>query len=214
MILSLIVRSVCQWLRLLAAALPRLAMGTMDQFFGRIVRAFPFELGLPREFRLMDEAAQEENRRRTLDRLFAAAADTPETFAQFIELLRQESRNRAGQSVLRTLSSAAAGLQESYLATPPDVVWGDPDTIWPQGAAILAAPPVAAAAEDLWREIETTHPQLGAAAHAQWRAWLDLAIAHRPPRRMPEALEKFVGSKLRGHSEDADTGEAYVPVGR
>ena len=202
------------WLRLLAATLPRLAMGTMDQFFGRIVRAFPFELGLPREFRLTDQAAQEENRRRTLDRLFAAAADTPETFAQFVELLRQESRNRAGQSVLRTLSSAAAGLQESYLATPPDIVWGDPDTIWPQGAIILMAPSVAAAAEDLWREIETTHPQLGPGAHAQWRAWLDLAIAHRPPRRMPEALYKFVSSKLSGHSEDSKSGEAYIPVGR
>ena len=65
-----------EWLRHLTAALPRLAMGTMDGFFGRIVRAFPFELGLGREFRLLDEAGLAEHRRLALDRLFDAAAAT------------------------------------------------------------------------------------------------------------------------------------------
>ena len=38
------------WVHKLIDALPRLSMGTMDQFFGRIVRGFPLELGLSREF--------------------------------------------------------------------------------------------------------------------------------------------------------------------
>ena len=58
-------------LRSLVDALPRLSMGTLDQYFGRIVRAFPFELGLSREVELLDDADKEDVQRRTLERLFA-----------------------------------------------------------------------------------------------------------------------------------------------
>ena len=53
-------------LRRLVDALPRLSMGTLDQYFGRVVRAFPFELGLAREVELLDDAGKEENQRRAL----------------------------------------------------------------------------------------------------------------------------------------------------
>ena len=201
------------WLRQLTAALPRLSMGTMDGFFGRIVRAFPFELGLGREFRLLDEAGIEEHRRLALDRLFAAAAGTKNGLDQLVELLRQESRNRSDRSVLGTIESAAAGLQQNYLDTPSAVAWGDADRVWPDHDGILTASSVEDAVRALRDEIATTHPDLGTKAKAQWNAWFDLALAHRPPRRMDEKLEKFLAEKLAGHSEDRNTGELYVPVG-
>jgi ATP-dependent helicase/nuclease subunit A len=202
-----------EWLRHLTAALPRLAMGTMDGFFGRIVRAFPFELGLGREFRLLDEAGLEEHRRLALDRLFDAAAATKGGLDQLVELLRQESRNRSDRSVLGTIESAAASLQQNYLETPPDVAWGDADRIWPAHDGILAAGSVADAVRELRDEIAATHPDLGVKATTQWDEWFDLALTHRPPRRMDEKLEKFLTEKLAGHSEDKKTGEPYVPVG-
>ncbi|MBJ7392087.1 MAG: UvrD-helicase domain-containing protein, partial [Chthoniobacterales bacterium] len=64
-------RELCiAWVHKLIDALPRLSMGTMDQFFGRIVRGFPLELGLSRDFELLDDAAQQENLRVTLEQLF------------------------------------------------------------------------------------------------------------------------------------------------
>ena len=128
-----------QWLRHLTAALPRLSMGTMDGFFGRIVRSFPFELGLGREFRLLDEAGLEEHRQLALEHFFAAAAETQGGLDQLVELLRQESRNRSDRSVFGTIESAARGLQQCFLETPPGVAWGDPDLIWPDGTGILSA---------------------------------------------------------------------------
>lgn len=201
------------WLRQLTAALPRLSMGTMDGFFGRIVRAFPFELGLGREFRLLDEAGLEEHRRLALDRLFVSAAGTKGGLDQLVELLRQESRNRSDRSVLDTIESAAAGLQQNFLDTPSDVAWGDADRIWPGHDGILTASSVEDAVRALRDEIAATHPDLGTKAKAQWNAWFDLTLAHRPPRRMDEQLEKFLAEKLAGHSEDKKTGELYVPVG-
>jgi ATP-dependent exoDNAse (exonuclease V) beta subunit len=130
-----------------------------------------------------------------------------------VELLRQESRNRSDRSVLGTIESAAAGLQQNYLDTPSAVAWGDADRIWPAHDGILAASSVKDAVRALRDEIANTHPDLGSKAKAQWNAWFDLALAHRPPRRMDEKLEKFLAEKLAGHSEDRNTGELYIPVG-
>jgi ATP-dependent exoDNAse (exonuclease V) beta subunit len=202
------------WLRRLVGVLPRLSMGTMDQFFGRIARAFPFELGLGREFQVMDEAAREEARRRALDEFFRGAVETPQGLARFVELLRQQSRNKSGQSVLRTIERAAASLHEGYLDSPKGMVWGDAASIWPEGSAILSAAPVEEAAADFWEEAKAANPGLGDEARAQWERWLELACAHRPPRRMDESLEKFATDKLVNASMDNKSGELYVPVGR
>ncbi len=202
-----------EWLRRLTAALPRLSMGTMDGFFGRIVRSFPFELGLGRDFRLLDEGGLQERRPQARERFFAAAAETEGGLGQLVELLRRESRNRSGRSVFRTVESAARALQQSYLDTPADVVWGDADGIWPGGSVILAAGPVDAAVQALRAEIAATNPGLGSKARAQWDAWLELALDHRPPRRMDPELDKFLKEKLAGEKEDKKNGEFYVPVG-
>ncbi len=201
-----------EWLRLLTTSLPRLSMGTMDGYFGRVVRAFPFELGLGREFRLLDDAGLEEQRRLALDRFFTVAAGADGGLDQLVELLRQQSRNRSDRSVHSTIESAARSLQQSYLDTPADVKWGDPDTIWP-GAGILDAGPVEDAVRALREGIAATNPDLGPNARARWDMWLALAEAHRPPRRMDGELEKFVSEKLVKTSADKTTGESYVPVG-
>lgn len=201
-----------EWLRQLAASLPRLSMGTMDGYFGRIVRAFPFELGLGREFRLLDNAALEEQRRVALDRFFSAAAGAEGGIDQLVDLLRQQSRNRSDRSVHGTVESAARRLQQSYLDTPAGVKWGDAAVIWPSGG-ILDAGPVGAAVRGLREAVAVTNPELGANARARWETWLALAEAHRPPRRMDPELEKFLVEKLGKTSTDKTTGESYVPVG-
>lgn len=201
------------WLRHLTAALPRLAMGTMDGFFGRILRAFPFELGLGREFRLLDNAALEEHRQMVLDRFFASATTDQNGLDQLVELLRQQTRLHSGQRVHSVIEQAVTSLQQSYLETAPGVTWGDPQTIWPQGSPLLAAPAVPAAIAALRLEMQATHPDLGDTARAQWETWFELAAAHRPPRRMDEKLLYFLAEKLTGGTVDKKSGGIYVPVG-
>ena len=178
-------------LRSLVDALPRLSMGTLDQYFGRIVRAFPFELGLSKEIELLDDADKEEIQRRTLEHVFAEATEK-QGLDEFIETLRQQSRARADQSALKNISTAASSLQEKFIETPKERWWGNVDAIWPGGSAILSAEEVKSAAGKFHREALRSNTQLDDAAKANLAEWIQEAINHRPPQRFSKALTAFV----------------------
>jgi ATP-dependent exoDNAse (exonuclease V) beta subunit len=194
-------------LRALVQALPRLSMGTLDQYFGRIVRAFPFELGLSKEVELLDEADKEENQRRTLERLFAEAAEK-KGLAEFIETLRQQSRRRADQSALKAISRAASSLQEKFIETPEDRPWGDAKAIWPGGSALIDADDVATACAKFAAAVQETNRGLSQDAKTIIEGSLQLAKEHRPPKRMGKPLAAFV-KKLT--DEGRGTGKSAVP---
>lgn len=158
--LSAVSREQClHWMRRLIAALPRLSMGTMDQFFGRIVRGFPFELGLARDFELLNDAAQQENLYLTLDRLFREATASKEDLRELFELLRQSGRNRSDASALRLLRDSVMRLHAQIVETPEDVTWGDPEKIWgDQGCAeFLTTRRPAQVAQDFFEEMTKVH---------------------------------------------------------
>ena len=202
-----------QLLRVLVQTLPRLSMGTLDQYFGRIVRAFPFELGLSKEVELLNDADKEENQRRTLDRLFADAAKE-KGLDEFIETLRQQSRNRSDQSALNAISRAAASLQEKFIETPKNRPWGDSHAIWPNGLAILDAEDVVTAADKFCDEVFATNRHLDDQSRATFGEWLKAAKEHRPPKRMSKLLDTFV-KKLtdKGLGKGRAT-EEYIPIGK
>ncbi|MEX1045346.1 MAG: UvrD-helicase domain-containing protein, partial [Chthoniobacterales bacterium] len=144
-----------EWMHKLIDALPRLSMGTMDQFFGRIVRGFPFELGVAREFELLDDAAQQENLRVTLERLFREGTSDKEALADLLEMLRQSNRNRSGASALRDLQDDVSKLHAQIAGPSKNVAWGDARTIWakPEENQFLSAPPLAQAAPAFLQEV-------------------------------------------------------------
>jgi len=201
-------------LRALVDALPRLSMGTLDQYFGRIVRAFPFELGLSREVELLDDADKEELQRRTLERVFAEATEK-KGLEELIETLRQQSRNRAEQSALKSVSRAASSLHEKFIETPGDRPWGKQDIIWPGGSAILNADDVKTAA-DKFRQaaFAQNDPKLDEKAKATIEGWLALAVAHHPPRRISGPLAAFVKKLTDAGRGTGQSDEPYIAIGR
>ena len=199
-------------LRALVEALPRLSMGTLDQYFGRIVRAFPFELGLSKEVELLDDADREEIQRRTLEQVFAEATEN-KGLDEFIETLRQQSRARADQSALRNISAAASSLQEKFIETPKERSWGKVDAIWPRGSAILSAEEVKSAADKFHKEALRTNTQLEDEAKAMLEGWLEEASNHRPPKRMSKPLTAFLKKLTDAGLGKGDADEDYIPLG-
>jgi len=201
-------------LRSLVDALPRLSMGTLDQYFGRIVRAFPFELGLSKEVELLDEADREENQWRTLEHLFSEAA-AKQGLDEFIETLRQQSRNEGDQSALKSISRAAASMHERFTETPERRAWGDRKAIWPaDNCRILLADDVSVAAEKFRAAaFAQTNPRLDDKARGKIEDGLQLALAHQPPRRMSKSLKAFLKKLTDAGLGEGDAAEDYIAFG-
>jgi|FLOH01.1.fsa_nt_gi ATP-dependent helicase/nuclease subunit A len=184
------------WVHKLIDALPRLSMGTMDQFFGRIVRGFPLELGLSREFELLDDATQQENLRVTLERLFREGSKDKKALGDLLELLRQSNRNRSGASALRDLQEDITKLHAQIAGPSKNVAWGDEHTIWakPEENRFLSAPPLAEVAPAFLKEVlGTQKDELGDDFHAYLEDMVERAVRRAPDAGLGTHLTGFLG---------------------
>ena len=200
-------------LRRLASDLGGLMMGTIDSLFARIARVFPLESGISGDFAILGATDLGAAREEAVAALFAEYAGDARRFDVFIDLVRQQSRRRSERDVFRALLEAVTRFHDTYLRTPPGVVWGDRDRIWPDGCALLEAGPPGAAADALWSAIETTHGDLAEEAVAQWRAALDEVRAWKPGQPWSAGLKKFIDARLCKFSIDRKSGEEYLPIG-
>ena len=119
-------------LRQLIDKLPLLTLGTLDSFFGRILRAFPFECGLAGDVAILDDHLQGVLRRQVLAEVFRHQGRNEKGFAEFLDIIRKQSRNREGRDVSGALDREIEALHERFLLTPKGKPWGDPSTIWHQ----------------------------------------------------------------------------------
>ena len=161
-----------QHLRQLVEKLPVLTLGTLDSFFGRILRAFSFEYGVAHEVTVIDDHLQGVLRRQVLSEVFRAQIRDDNDFEEFLELIRQQNRNREGRDVSRALNHAVEVLHERFLLTPPDKPWGSSSTIWPEGSPLLATADILDLAGKFERELWRLHPNMQAKDRDDWQAWL------------------------------------------
>ena len=126
-------------LRAVVEAMPRLSLGTLDGFFARVVRSFPFELGLTGEFQIMEEAAARRERRRVQRRMFAAAGEPDAAQREFIEAFKRATFGVDEKRLARLLDEFLDAHGDTFLAAPEASRWGQAGLIWPDGCPGLAA---------------------------------------------------------------------------
>ncbi|HEY5811916.1 MAG TPA: UvrD-helicase domain-containing protein, partial [Terrimicrobiaceae bacterium] len=160
-------------LRQLVDKLPLLTLGTLDSFFGRVLRAFPFECGIASEVRIIDDHLQSVLRRQVLAEIFRDQLGDATGFGQFLDLIRQQSRNREGRDVSGALAREIESLHERFLLTPANKLWGDSSTIWPQGSPLLEAGNLSQAVEGFARELFGPHGQMAQIHFADWQNHFD-----------------------------------------
>jgi ATP-dependent helicase/nuclease subunit A len=126
-------------LRAVTEAMPKLRLGTLDSFFARIARAFPFELGLTGEFEILQEHAARLERQRVLRRMFTRAGGLDAAQKEFIEAFKRATFGVEEKQLGRLLDAFLDQHQEIYLAAPDQELWGNPARIWPEGNPWLAS---------------------------------------------------------------------------
>ena len=188
-------------LRQLVEKLPVITLGTLDSFFGRILRAFAFEYGVAHEVTIIDDHLQGVLRRQVLTEVFRAQLRVDNDFEEFLELIRQQNRNREGRNVSRALDYAVKVLHERFLLTPPERPWGSSSTIWPEGCPLLAAADIFNLAAKFERELWRLHPNMETTDREDWQAWL------REVRALQSgvaASERMIGFAVRSQDPPSD----------
>lgn len=124
-------------LRAVADAMHRLRLGTLDSFFARIARAFPFELGLTGDFELLEENTARFERRRVLERMFARVGEISAAQHDFIEAFKRATFGTQEKRLSARLEAYLDEHQEVYLGAPFERLWGMQKRIWPRDCAWL-----------------------------------------------------------------------------
>ena len=178
-------------LRQLIDKLPLLTLGTLDSFFGRILRAFPFECGLAGEVAILDDHLQGVLRRQVLADVFRHQGRNEEGYAEFLDLIRKQSRNREGRDVSGALDREIEGLHERFLLTPSDKPWGDLSSIWPEKCSILEGGGLSSLPEEFERELFEFHTDMEDRHRGDWESRFREMRALRTGSAAPDKLIKF-----------------------
>lgn len=162
-------------LRAMVGAMHRLALGTLDGFFARVVRAFPLELGLGGDFEILQEHGARLERQRVLRQLFArTGGDLDDAQKEFVEAFKRATFGAEEKRLAARLDQFIDLHQEVYLSAPDGEAWGNRLRIWP--------------AKSVWLD---TKDDARAAASAI-RAWAATACASEEQRaRWDDFIEAF-----------------------
>ena len=131
-------------LRKVTEDLDRLEMGTLDSFLFRLVKSFAPELGLNREVKVLDEAAEEREESEVLGELAAALGSDAKVRAQ---LRRDLVGGEKGSAPADPLQAEVRELQEAERIwhEEPGAIWGGEKELFPHGQ-----PQAAKVAEPAW----------------------------------------------------------------
>lgn len=113
----------------LVGEMGRLQLGTIDSFFGKIVGAYPFELGLSRPHRVMDDFEQDQARQQVMGRLLASSDEDQAT--RLLHIYKQLTWGVEEKNVYRMFDESLKDYQSVYLEKMDLDCWGMPRRIFP-----------------------------------------------------------------------------------
>lgn len=201
--------------RLLATVISRmhvLALGTLDSFFVRIARSFPFELGLDGEFDLLDDYGIRFERDRVYRHVLVPDGDAAESRRAFLQAFQEATWGHEEVRLRRRLDDFVSEWHERLPEAPSPRLWGNPETIWPGGAPWRAGDGSRAElCAEVRRCLEAA--EMRDSQRATWAAFLDAAQQFTPGAKMTSSFEGFL-QKLLDARDDLHRGSATITVAR
>ncbi len=202
----------CQALEGLTARLPFLMLGTLDSFFIRLARSFPFELGLSGEFTLLDEHQLGVEKLRVYERVFAPDDRATGARAEFRRAFTEATFGKDEIRVRALLDDFVKQWHDEFLATPDPDKWGNPQRIWP------VKPPVPGPEIDRAATIRRIRGGLERVPlkdkhRERWDAFLEAAAGHQPGVPFAEP-NQYLWKRLIPMLKDLVTGSAVLKMDR
>ncbi len=201
-------------LRTLVDGLNRLRVETLDSFTARILRRFPFELGIPPGFTLMDTegAVAAAVQQRIMDGIFRQDSSDRHTQRDFLSAFKQANLGRQNKQVEENLTAFITKYHTHIRALPHPHLWGHREVIWPHGTPWLDTPiDVDYAASDLRRLLGQS--ELSDDAGRRWDVFI--AAASRYTANSPWSQEiRYMFEKLCPCIDDLRAGTGRIKLNR
>lgn len=195
-------------LRAMTAAMHRLALGTLDGFFARVVRAFPLELGLGGEFEILQEHGARRERQRVLRELFTRpGGELDDAQREFMEAFKRATFGAEEKRLAARLDQFIDQHQNLYLDAPDGASWGQPERIWPEGSHWLEGGGDAKGAAQVlrrWAEGACANEKQRARWDdflAAWEAWSPGAMLPAPLLYVLEKAVEVWEALIKGETE-------------
>ncbi|MGI8602826.1 MAG: UvrD-helicase domain-containing protein [Verrucomicrobiales bacterium] len=203
-------------LRAMIQDMPRLALGTLDSFFARLLRAFPFEFGLGGPFTLTDEAMAAGQRLRVYRRLFRPEVETSTDESGFLRAFRLATIGREERNITDRLEGFIGRCHGLCLEVWEEAKWGSAVAGWkPFGEIVLGRNGRAALSEACERLDQAIERER--CSEVQREAWREIAllIRHREPGTpLDGRLNRFFTKKIGRNWEELGIGNVEFPMGR
>lgn len=194
-----------RWLMKMVSAMNDLRIGTMDSFFGALVKAFAFELGLPPRQELLEGASLEAAREEALDHAFDLLNRDDEGRSAFREAFKLATSDKARQ-VRRAIHEMVEHDHKVYVEEPSEAAWGHRERIWTKDAPWwLDAPANPAVLEDRLDAFMARHVEGGGHAASYKEAWRKMAGALKAGK-WDEALGNTLPKRLLEGIDDLSRG--------
>ena len=113
---------------LLVHQMGELQLGTIDSFFGRLVGAFPYELGLTGPHRIMDEYEQGVARNKAMESLMSYAGQDRES--EILQLYKELTWGTEDKAVYSVFEEKLKAYHSLFLEIPEIEKWGQADRIF------------------------------------------------------------------------------------
>jgi ATP-dependent exoDNAse (exonuclease V) beta subunit len=202
----------CQALEQLVSRLPFLMLGTLDSFFIRLARSFPFELGLSGEFTLLNDHQLTVEKLRVYDRVFAPDDSAAEARTEFRRAFTEATFGKDEIRVRALLDDFVSSWHGQYLTTPDPDKWGNPRRIWPVKSPVPGPEVDRPATVRRIRE-GLERLQLKPAHEDRWNGFLESAASHLPGTPVVEPM-KYLWERLLPLLKELETGSAILKMDR
>lgn len=195
-----------EMLECLVRSLDRLALGTIDAFFGKIARNSWNELGLA-GFELLDEAEKEVERERVFGKIFSRLRENDQRREDFLQAFKRATFGTDENRFVEKLIDFIESTQSTLLKVRDPEAWGNESRLWPTGCPW---PKYESILFKRWTKQLRTLTDGRDWGHANWsKSWEKLLVFlddYEPakPKFDPPLFENYLGPNLR----DLATGAA------
>ncbi len=202
-------------------------IGTLDSFFVRILKAFPFEFGITGSFAILDDHALKIERDRLFRDVLQTGHDDPSRL-HFLEAFKRATFGTQLKSVWTSLDAFTKQTHYHYLEAPDPSLWGRPEAIWPDGCPWLDGTPADATAEaEALRNVirggdynpsNQTFDPYPDDVRQRWETFIRLAESFTPQSAATlsnlSSADSYLLDRLLTIVPDLQAGQAFLKIGR